>query len=254
LGAILFELLTGARAQSFTIPTELEIRRVVCYREPPRPSVLAKGLDADLDNIVLMAMRKEPERRYSSVDQMGDDIRRHLSGLPVVARRNSAAYRAGKFVGRSRIGLIAGLVVVGSLIAAVLVSGREARRAQAARIVAENQERTADRERARAERAAASAEEQRHEAELQRTIADHERGRAQSEAALASKEREVADRRFEQVRQLAGKFLFDFHDAIATLPGSTPARKKVVETGLRYYDALVREVSKGSRCDRTVRG
>lgn len=227
LGAILYELLTGSRAQSIAKQTPAEIDRIICDTHPPRPSILARGLHADLDNIVLLAMRKEPERRYSSVEQLATDIRCHLDGLPVLARRDSFAYRTGKFLRRNRLAIAAGALVFGSLVAGVLVSFREARRAEAARLLAENQKQAASYERARAEREATDAGRQRREAELQRAAAEHQR--------------QIADQRFEQVRQLAGKFLFDFHDSIATLPGSTPARKMVVETGLRYYDTLVHE-------------
>ena len=243
LGAILFELLTGTRAQKIDTRSPAEIDRVVCEIQPPRPSTLAKGLDSDLDNIVLMAMRKESDRRYQSVEQFSADIVRYLGGRPVAARQDSFVYRASKFVRRHRFALSAAGLVFASLVAGVVVSVQEARQALAARRVAETQRQTADRERARAdaerqraqasqrdaEREADNAREQRHEAELQRLAAETER--------------QVADRRFEQVRQLAGKFLVEFHDAIAKLPGSTPARKMVVETGLQYYDSLAREAA-----------
>ena len=64
-----------------------------------------KKLDADLDNIVVKALRTEPERRYSSVGQFSEDIRRYLEGLPVIARKDTFAYRTSKFVGRHKIGL-----------------------------------------------------------------------------------------------------------------------------------------------------
>ena len=243
LGAILFELLTGTRAQKIDTRSPAEIDRVVCEIEPPRPSFLAKGLNSDLDNIVLMAMRKESERRYQSVEQLSADVDRYLSGRPVAARQDSFAYRASKFIRRHRLAIGAAALVFGSLVAGVVVSVGEARQAQAARRLAETQRQTADRERARAdlerqraqasqrdaEREAADAQQQRHEAELQRLAAETAR--------------QVADRRFEQVRQLAGKFLVEFHDAIAKLPGSTPARKMVVETGLQYYDSLARDAA-----------
>ena len=62
----------------------------------------------------------------------------------------------------------------------------------------------------------------------------------------AETQRQLAERRFSQVRQLAGKFLFEFHDSIAKLAGSTPARKMVVQTGLEYYDGMVRD-AQGNR-------
>ena len=61
------------------------------------------------------------------------------------------------------------------------------------------------------------------------------------QARRAEAERQLADRRFSQVRELAGKLMFDLHDAIAAVPGSTPVRKMVVETGIRYNDSLLRE-------------
>ena len=66
LGAVLYELLTGRRAHELETYSAEEIQREICTREPPKPSTLAKDLDPDLDNIVLMALRKEPERRYAS--------------------------------------------------------------------------------------------------------------------------------------------------------------------------------------------
>src|SRR5204863_7857819 len=59
-------------------------------------------LAADLDAIVLKAMRKEPERRYGSATDLADDVRRHLVGWPVTARRDGLAYRAAKFARRHR--------------------------------------------------------------------------------------------------------------------------------------------------------
>lgn len=72
-----------------------------------RPDGLRRKLKGDLDNIVLMAMRKEPERRYSSASQFSEDIRRHVEGLPVIATNHTFNYRAGKFVRRNRLGVTA---------------------------------------------------------------------------------------------------------------------------------------------------
>jgi tetratricopeptide (TPR) repeat protein len=185
LGAILYELLTGQRAQSVASAMPLEIERAVCEAAVKRPSTVKPGLDSDLDNIVLMAMRKEPERRYHSVDQLAEEVRRHLDGRPV-----EFGYRARKFLRRNR-----GSVAATALFLAVLAGGATA---------------------------------------------------TALEARRAEQQRQIAVRRFEQVSQLAGKFLLDFHDAIAALPGSTSARKMVVETGLQYYDTLVKE-AQGNR-------
>jgi len=145
LGAILYELLTGTRAQKMTTRTPAEIERVVCDTQALRPShaSLALQLDGDLDNIVWMAMRKERERRYQSVDQLAEDIERYLNGLPVMARQDSFAYRARKFVGRNRLAIAAGALVFGSLVAGLTVSVNQARQAEAARRVAEMQKQAA---------------------------------------------------------------------------------------------------------------
>ena len=234
LGAILYELLTGVRAQPLKTTTPLEIDRVVCERLPKKPSLVARGLDSDLDHIVLMALRKEAERRYSSVDAMAEDIRRHLDGRPVLAREGSFRYRAGKYVLRHRTAIASVLVLAAVLIGGAASSAIEAHRASLAQAAAEQQ-------RARALASQKVAEHSALEAQAQRANAEAERKRADSARTFADAERQIADRRFQQVRDLAGKFLLDFHDAIASLPGSTPARKMVVETGLQYYDTLVRE-------------
>ncbi len=77
-----------------------------------RPDRLRRRLSGDIDNIVLKAMRKEPQRRYASALALSEDIQRHLDGMPVVARPDSVAYRAAKFVGRNRGGVGAAVAVV----------------------------------------------------------------------------------------------------------------------------------------------
>ncbi len=77
-----------------------------------RPDRLRRRLSGDIDNIVLKAMRKEPQRRYASALALSEDIQRHLDGMPVVARPDSVAYRARKFVGRNRTGVGAAITVV----------------------------------------------------------------------------------------------------------------------------------------------
>ena len=243
LGAILYEILTGARAQKLDTHTPAEIDRVVCETQPLRPSLAARGLNEDLDNIVFMAMRKESERRYQSAEQLSADVVRYLSGRPVSARQDSFTYRARKFVRRNRLALSAAVLVFGSLVAGVVVSVQQARRAEAARQVAETERQVADRERARAETERQRAQRSQQDAEREAANAGHQRHEAELQRTVAETQRQLADRRFEQVRQLAGKFLLDFHEAIAKLPGSTPARKMVVETGLQYYDSLAREAA-----------
>ncbi len=138
LGVLLYELLAGRRPYDVAGPTPAELERAVCRQEPERPSVVTGGalgrrLRGDLDNIVLMAMRKEPRRRYGSVEQFSEDIRRHLEGLPVIARPDTLGYRGAKFVSRHKAGAAAAMLVGLSLAAGVAATLREARIASAER-------------------------------------------------------------------------------------------------------------------------
>ncbi len=91
---------------------------------------LKKRLAGDLDNIILRAMQKEPERRYASVEHFADDLRRYLAHRPVVARPDSLAYRVGKFVRRNRIAVAGSLVVAVAAAVGVALLQREASIAQ----------------------------------------------------------------------------------------------------------------------------
>lgn len=102
-----------------------------------RPRGLRRTLAGDLDNIVMMAMRKEPQRRYRSAESLGEDIQRHLRGLPVVARADTLIYRAAKFVRRNRLGVGACVCVIVALLAGVLAALWQAQIAEAQRTVAE---------------------------------------------------------------------------------------------------------------------
>lgn len=134
LGVMLYRLLTGGRPYELSEVSREEAMRLVCEVEPTAPSRraglstargdrgLASRLAGDLDNIVLMAMRKEPERRYSSVEQLSEDIQRHLDGLPVLARPNTLAYRASKFFARNRALTLTGLALALSLLVGAITS------------------------------------------------------------------------------------------------------------------------------------
>jgi len=76
----------------------------------------ARQLRGDLDTIVLTAMRKEPQRRYSSAEHMAEDVRRHLQHEPLAARPDTWLYRTQKFVERNKIAVAASLVVVAALV------------------------------------------------------------------------------------------------------------------------------------------
>lgn len=180
-----------ARAASFSKPHEPAAGRT---NVPPTSSAPARRVEkvrrqlrGDLDNILTMALRKEPQRRYASVDQFSEDIGRHLRGLPVIARRDTYGYRASKFVQRHKAGVAAVALIVLSLMAGVTTTTWQARRAQAAQAKAE--------------------------------------------------------RRFNDVRKLASSNLFEFHDEIAKVPGTTAARALVVRRSLEYLNSLAKEAS-----------
>jgi non-specific serine/threonine protein kinase/serine/threonine-protein kinase len=169
LGLLLFELLTGQRPFRRESSTP-ELLRAVCEEEPEPPSEvvrrshavsrpggaaeriapeaagdarrahplrLSRRLAGDLDTIVLKALKKEPERRYHSAQELREDIDRHLAGQPVRARGDSLWYRSRKFVRRHKAVVAASALVVVTLTAGVITTAAQARRAEAERAIAE---------------------------------------------------------------------------------------------------------------------
>ena len=155
LGIVLFELLTNERPYQFDTDNLAEVVRVVCETEPTRPSSMLnlkskvqspksekqdlnpkskiqnpKSLQGDIDNIVLLALRKEPLRRYQTAEQFAEDIKRHLNNLPVVARQNTLKYRASKFVKRNTIGVLAATLIFLSLIGGIAATLWQVRQTQ----------------------------------------------------------------------------------------------------------------------------
>ena len=184
LGLVLYEVLTGARAQVTDTSSPLALSRTVCELDPLPPSArvaaggdaaLARRLRGDLDTIVMTAIQKAPARRYASAAAVADDIERYLTGLPVEAHPSSLWYRARKALTRHRGAAVAAGLVTVAVIAGLISTGYQARR---------------------------------------------------------------ADRRFQQVRALANEFVFGVHDRIQTLPGSTEARRALVQTALTYLENL----------------
>ena len=145
LGVVLYELLTGtlpferkgtaARRLEAGLADEVlerpseRARRV--HAESHRGAREARRLAGDLDNIVLTALRREPERRYRSAAALGEDLRRHLSGQTVRARPDTFLYRTGKFLRRHRAGAAAAALVLAALVAGLAGTTWQARRAQA---------------------------------------------------------------------------------------------------------------------------
>lgn len=130
LGIVLYELLAGRRPYSVEDRTPSEVERIICEVDPAPPSTAVtrsendgsggvsspaerrKTLRGDLDTIVMKALHKEPDRRYDSVEQLAEDLRRFLEGRPVSAHPDRWTYRAGKFARRHRGGVLAAAVIV----------------------------------------------------------------------------------------------------------------------------------------------
>jgi serine/threonine-protein kinase len=132
LGVLLYELLAGQRPYRPAGHQRLELERAILEGEISPPSLAAgdetrRHLRGDLDSIVLKALNKEPSRRYPSADALGEDIRRHLACLPVTARPNTWTYRAGKFIRRRRLGVLAATAVLITLLGGLASTAWQAR-------------------------------------------------------------------------------------------------------------------------------
>lgn len=125
LGAVLFKLLTGESPHALSTQSQQAIELAVCHTKPSAPSSIKAGLPKDLDFIILKALRKEPEERYSSVDALTDDIRAFLELRPVSARRGNIWYRSRKFLRRYWAPTVTAAAIVGSLSAGLFVANRE---------------------------------------------------------------------------------------------------------------------------------
>lgn len=136
LGAVLYELLSGARPHHIEGVGPLALERAICVEPtvPPSAAVcknpaLARRLAGDLDSIALRAMEKDPERRYSSAEHLADDLQRHLAHRPVTARGDAPGYRVAKFIRRNTLHV----VLAGATAAVALTAGFATYRAHAER-------------------------------------------------------------------------------------------------------------------------
>ncbi|MBX9599797.1 MAG: protein kinase [Bryobacteraceae bacterium] len=187
LGVVLYELLSDQRPFPLEGKSSHELELAVCSTEARPPSsaasdeTLRKQIGGELDTIVLMAMHKEPERRYPSAQALADDLLRYLRGEPVSARKDTLLYRTGKLIRRNPLAFATLALLIVSLIGGMATTLYQARR---------------------------------------------------------------AEQRFAQVRKLANSFLFDFHDRIRDLPGSTEARAYVLQQAVQYLDSLAAEAGR----------
>jgi eukaryotic-like serine/threonine-protein kinase len=134
LGVLLYEILTGSRPLALDGKSPVEVERALLSEpiEPPSRFFTTRRGD-DLDSIVLTALRAQPERRYVSAGQLGEDIARFLDGRPVLAKQDTYSYRARRFIGRNRTAVAVTALFAASLAAFGVVAGWQARRAAAER-------------------------------------------------------------------------------------------------------------------------
>lgn len=230
LGVVLYKLLTGRSPYRLKANTFGELMRAVVEQEPERPSTaitraddepsaapvtieppdkLRRRLAGDIDSIALMALRKEPQARYSSVEQFSEDIRRYLEGLPTQARRGTFSYRALKYIRRNKVPVAAAALILLSLLGGIGATLRQARIAKAAQLQAETEKSEALSQRNRAEAALTTAEERRQQAEVARAEANQQRDEAEEQRNAAEEQRtraeaqELSNRRLLYTSQMA---------------------------------------------------
>ncbi len=159
LGVILYELLTGQRPYRIKGRNPAEIARAITEQEPARPSTAIarssgssksqgpnpKILRGDLDNIVLNAMRKESQRRYASVEQFSEDIRRYLGDRPITARKDTFSYRTVKFIKRNKVAVTTATLVVLAIVTGLIVALWQAENARQQRDLAHHERLKAER-------------------------------------------------------------------------------------------------------------
>ena len=130
LGVILYEILTGRSPYGEGRRTAAELMRAVCAEQPEKPSSQVRALRGDLDNIVLMALRKEPSRRYASAEQFSNDVRRYLDVLPVQARGDGLGYVASRFVRRHWAATGTSALIAAALVCGIVITTRAEARAE----------------------------------------------------------------------------------------------------------------------------
>ncbi len=155
------------------VQAALEAEPVAASRLPGLPPGRARELRGDLENILVKAVAKDPNRRYASALQLAEDIDAFRHGFPVRARPDTVGYRLRRFAGRHRIACAAAAIAVVALVSAAAFSTWQAR---------------------------------------------------------------IAARRLDDLRGFAGAIVFDVDEQLRAIPGTTAARRLVVDTALRYLD------------------
>ncbi|HLK66683.1 MAG TPA: protein kinase [Bryobacteraceae bacterium] len=214
LGILLYEMLTGAHPFLARERLPHEVMRAIAEDDPaPMRGAAAPELQA----IVLTALRKEPAWRYPSVEQLAGDVSRYLRGLPVLANGNRWPYRLRKFVRRQWLPLAATALVIVSLAGGIVATRRQALAAERARVL-EAQERRA--------------------AEQNQRLATEQRALAEARTKDVELERQRERERYREVQSLAASLLFELHDGVRDLAGSSTARRLMVEKAQQSLELL----------------
>ena len=150
LGVVLYELLAGARPYRLRHESIRELETAVLEADPVPPSAAVtdrsrrKALRGDLDTIVLKALQKKPAARYPTVNALGDDLERYLTGRPVLAQPDRAWYRFSKFIRRNALAAAATAIVLASLVVFGVASNWQARVLSEQRRIAQTERDTAE--------------------------------------------------------------------------------------------------------------
>ena len=193
LAVVVCELVTGGRPRAASHDGQdlVESPRDIARRHGRR-------LGADLDTVLLKALRKIPSDRYASVEQFAGDLGRYLDRRPILARGDARLYRARKFAARYWAGVAATLVAVTGLGIGAALSQRQ--------------------------------------------------------ATIAEAQRAAAERRFNDVRALANAVVFEFDRSLQSVPGSTAARRLVLDRGLQYLERLASDAAEPPLLRELARG
>ncbi len=223
LGVLLYQLLTGVRPTGRAATTPLEAARSVLEEQPTRPSSLSaelvptlandpqwlrtrKRLTGDLDNILLKALEKPVDRRYSSVDALASDVRNYLAERPVSARPASVAYVLQKFVARNRWAVLAsalGSVGLATGLAAALLQGKAAAALGVLGLTAGL-------------------------------------GVALVQGRQAAASRDEAQKQLAGVKHITSELVFRFGDAISHLPGGAVSQEAMLKQTVASLDVTLR--------------